>query len=108
MIGSSREFLHRYEEQGEEFLDSIVTRKYNIFLGLKKRLGGMHLASNEEVTVVVNEFLRAAAGEWYDEGLKKLAWHDSKSASSETMLKNKGRIRLFGSIICFENKCQLL
>lgn len=73
MIRSFREFLYRYEEHGEEFIDSIVTRKYNIFLALTKRLGGMHLASNEEVTVMVNKFLRSATGEWYDERLKKLA-----------------------------------
>lgn len=36
----------------------------------KKHLGGMHFASDEEVTAAMNKFLREAIGEWYNERIK--------------------------------------
>lgn len=65
-VDSSREFLHRYEDEGEEFpllLETIIFSPV-----LKKHCGGIHCVSNEKVTVAANKFLRVVAGEWYDWG----------------------------------------
>lgn len=43
----------------------------NMFPALKKHLGGMKFANDEEVHEAVISFLREAAGSWFEEGIQK-------------------------------------
>ena len=45
---------------------------YHLFTALKKHLGGTHFKTQEELKDAVSTYLRGAAGEFYDLGIKKM------------------------------------
>ncbi|CAI6370152.1 unnamed protein product [Macrosiphum euphorbiae] len=49
----------------------VAPSDFHMFPALKKHLGGMKLANNEEVHEAVISFLREAAGSWFEEGIQK-------------------------------------
>jgi hypothetical protein len=66
-MGSALKFLTRYAQEGDEFLDSIVTGD---------ETWGFHLLRNpsndDEVQEVVMMWFKAQAADFYDSGIKKL------------------------------------
>ena len=46
---------------------------YHLFPNLKNYLGGRKFLNDEELKTAVDFFLRKSAGEWYEEGIKKLS-----------------------------------
>lgn len=45
---------------------------YHLFPDLKKHLGGTHFANEEELKEEVLSYLRGLAGDFYDQGIKKM------------------------------------
>jgi hypothetical protein len=56
----------------------IAPSDYHLFPELKKQLGGMHFRTGEELKEEVLSYLRGAAGEFYDSGIKKMVHHMQK------------------------------
>jgi hypothetical protein len=50
----------------------IAPSDYHLFPELKKHLGGTHFRTGEELKEEVLSYLRGAAGEFYDSGIKKM------------------------------------
>jgi hypothetical protein len=63
-VEAAREFLQAYEPDGEEFLDTIVTEDET----------WVHYTTPEtkQLKEEVLSYLRGAAGEFYDSGIKKM------------------------------------
>lgn len=63
-VQCAQDFLASFEEEGKEFLDSIVTgdetwvasSDFHMFPALKKHLGGMKFANDEEIHKAVNSY----------------------------------------------------
>lgn len=49
----------------------VAPSDFHMFPALKKHLGGIKFANDEEVHEVVISFLREAAGSWFEEGIEK-------------------------------------
>jgi hypothetical protein len=73
MRGSALKFLTRYAQEGDEFLDSIVTgdETWGVHLHLKKRLAGKKFDDDDEVQEVMTWFKEQVA-DFYDSWLQKL------------------------------------
>ena len=56
------------------YTPDLAPSDYHLFPDLKKHLGGTHFSTGDEVKDVLR-YLRSAAGEFYDSGVKKVV-HD--------------------------------
>jgi len=74
----SRQTTAKLEEFGWDifghppYSPDLAPSDYHMFPALKKHLGGQKFSSDEEVEEAVNKWLKEAAGEWYNAGIKKL------------------------------------
>lgn len=50
----------------------VAPSDFHMFRALKKHLGGMKFANDEEVHEAVISFLREAAGSWFEGGMQKI------------------------------------
>jgi hypothetical protein len=72
---------------------------------LKKHLGGTHFRTGEELKEEVLSYLRGAAGEFYDSGIKR--WYTAcKNAliSMAIISKNSGKSKLSKNVLLSANK----
>jgi hypothetical protein len=72
---------------------------------LKKHLGGTHFRTGEELKEEVFSYLRGAAGEFYDSGIKK-RYTACKNALISTAIisKNRGKSKLSNNVLFNANK----
>jgi hypothetical protein len=92
-MGSSLKFLTRYAQEGDEFLDSIVTGD--------ETWGFHHTAESsdddDEVQEEVMTWFKGLAADFYDSGIQK------QFPMPATMLKNKVMYRQFIHGVAFVN-----
>jgi len=85
-VGSAQKFLTRYSQEGDEFLDSIVTRGetwvYHDTPESKKKF------DDDKVQEVMTSF-KGQATDFYDSGIQKLFPGLNVWTMPTTMLKNK-------------------
>ena len=62
-----QEFLRRYKLHGGEFPSD-----YYLFTSLKLHIGGNRFSTNEEVKGEVEKWMNGLAGNYFEEGIKKL------------------------------------
>ena len=73
-MGSALKFLTRYAQEGDEFLESIVTGDgdFHLFLHPKEHLAGKKFDDDDEVQEEVTTWFKGQAADFYDSGIQKL------------------------------------